>query len=1274
MPTDPAPSREALQSILDHAGRFEIRRQIGAGAFGTVFDVFDRERDTHVALKTLDKAYPSAIYQFKQEFRSLADVVHPNLVGLHELFCLDDRWFFTMDLIDGVALLDYLRGTVPASVRSEEITAELPPSAPGSSGSRLDPSVSAPESSSAPLSSRSGASAPDEARLRETLTQLVRGVSALHQAGKLHRDLKPSNVLVQPDGRVVILDFGLVWELDQGGDHLGVESHIFGTPAYASPEQMSGAPIGPASDWYAFGVILYEALTGRRPHEGPLRELLHAKLLRDAVPPDRIAPGAPADLARLATALVSRDPASRPGPDEILRTLGARRSTPAHDAPRDKRQLFGRDAEILALHGALDDVIRNEKPVVVHLQGLSGLGKSALISGFVASLTERQAAPLVLRGRCYEQESVPYKGLDSLVDSLAKHLAGLSQADAAAAMPLDAAVIGRVFPVLMRVPALAQSPRIAQAADDVELRRRAFSALRELFARIAFRRPLVLCVDDLQWADVDSATFLRDLVAPPMPPPLLLVASYREDELEGNEALHVLPRSGDGTDVREVLLRPLREADSKALALSLFASEDGGARDAAAGIAREAVGNPFFVKALVRYVEHARESGQTNPTIELGSVLGALIDSMPGDARQVIETVAVAGVPRPIGLIANASRLHGAVQDALLALRKANLVRMHGLRSRDAVEIYHDRVRQAVLGNLPPDRLKELHLRMAEALERTAQADPEALVAHFAAAGDEARAGAYMVAAAERASSALAFSRAAALYRQAIAAAPQAERDALRVRLADALSNCGRGAEAADVLLEVAKQATGERMMRLRQWASGELFKCGHVDRGTQVLARVAREAGFYYPLSDWGAVLFALWSRVRLFLRGVRHRLRSADEIAPRELAKVDLCLGVGAALSNIDPVRGLDFQTRGLLLALRLGEPERVGRALVTEAGFLAISARKHARRIIHLLDLAERLFDTTPDSPTRDMYGLVTGMWHFFQGNWKQGFDDCDKAAASFAVRPTATWELTTARHYAIWCLFYLGRVGEMSRRVRQRLRTAREDGDLYSATDMATANSNVAWLALDDPAEARRIADEAIGIWSQSARSGFHVQHFFHVYAQVQADLYEGKAADAWNHLQASWRPLSRSLIRMIQHSRVEAVQLRARAALAMATQSSGADKSRMLRVARKDAASLLRENGPYSEGYAALIHATAASLDADRTTAIRLLNASVSAFENADMLLHAAAARWRLGELCSGEDGERVRRAAEEFLRTEEIRNPARLVAMLAPGFDDRPGA
>lgn len=160
-----------------------------------------------------------------------------------------------------------------------------------------------------------------EKRLRKALAQLARAVAVLHRFGKLHRDIKPSNVLVVGGETVVLLDFGLVQDLDVGEDRL-MRGSTSGTIPYMSPEQAFGLPLSPASDWYAVGVMMYEALTGQTPHSGPTQHVLAAKRTEVPLRPDGLYPGLPEDLSFLCMSLLHRDPDCRPRTREILAQLG----------------------------------------------------------------------------------------------------------------------------------------------------------------------------------------------------------------------------------------------------------------------------------------------------------------------------------------------------------------------------------------------------------------------------------------------------------------------------------------------------------------------------------------------------------------------------------------------------------------------------------------------------------------------------------------------------------------------------------------------------------------------------------------------------------------------------------------------------------------------------------------------------------------------------------------------------------------------------------------
>src|SRR5262249_9411003 len=247
--------------------RFRVQRRLGAGGVGVVYQAFDQQHGESVALKALRDGNVEALFRLKREFRALADIAHPNLIRLHELLGEGGQWFFTMELIDGVNFLQYVRG---APFRGPSDSTDSTDPAPSPFSPKALPAPGVDELHDADFE---GAAPPlDADRLRSGLRQAVAGIQALHRAGQLHRDIKPSNVLVARDGRVILLDFGMVTDLSLTGSKRSIS--VVGTPAYMSPEQGSGKPLEAATDWYSFGVMLFESLTGLWPFTGSFIEMM----------------------------------------------------------------------------------------------------------------------------------------------------------------------------------------------------------------------------------------------------------------------------------------------------------------------------------------------------------------------------------------------------------------------------------------------------------------------------------------------------------------------------------------------------------------------------------------------------------------------------------------------------------------------------------------------------------------------------------------------------------------------------------------------------------------------------------------------------------------------------------------------------------------------------------------------------------------------------------------------------------------------------------------
>jgi serine/threonine protein kinase/tetratricopeptide (TPR) repeat protein len=1261
----------------DFAGteRFEVRRRLGAGGMGVVYEAYDRERNTVVALKTLRSFKPDALLRFKNEFRALADIQHPNLVGLGELFEDQERWFFTMDMVHGVHFLDYIRRT---DEPEELVPASSSTVAPASAATAELATVDEPDVAVAvrprPPRDRRGRldSGADEERLRSAFAQLALGLAALHRAKKVHRDIKPSNILVTPEGRVVVLDFGLVADLL----NMVPESHLVGTFSYMAPEQAGLKPIGPAADWYSVGVLLYQALTGRLPVTGAAREVLVLKQAFEPAPPHVIA-DVPEDLDRLAMDLLRIDPTQRPSGPEILRRLHAQETADLIAAKGHASHFVGRAMELEALRRALA-VARKTRGVTFFVHGESGVGKSALVRRFTDGITEQTRDAVVFSGRCYERENVPYKAVDGIVDALSRHLTSLDAEALNAILPRQRGLLGQVFPVMRRIEAVAQAPKAQPGALDPQIQRaRLFYALRELFTRLAERAPLVLVIDDLQWADADSLALLAELMRPPDAPRLLLLATMRVSRGNGDapRAGGAIVRSVDevaalfGGDVRRLDIQALPRDEAQALVKALL--RDAGAEEHSVDqIAEAAAGHPLFIDELVRRrITMGPEAGP----LKLDEALWARIARLDAGVRAVLEIVAVAAVPIPQEIAAVAAKIEFAeLVRRVTVLRAASLVRTAGVRRSDAVEPYHDRVVEAVLLHIDDAKRAECHARLALALEASDKADPEALATHWRGAGDLDKAVVYARRAAAQAEEALAFDRAARLYKLSIELRPGEGVDRANVlaKLGDALANAGRGAEAAPVYLEAARLAAPNDALTLRRRGAEELLRCGRIDEALAEYGAVLAAVDLELPETPQRALASLLYRRARVRLRGLSFKPREAQKIPPDVLQRIDTCWSVAPVMGMVDIIRGADFQARCLLMALEAGEPYRVARALAAEACSAATEGGRGRDRTEKLLSAAVNASRNLGDPYTMGWLEIGNILSSYLEGRWQACYEACQRAEKVFSRCIRVWWEMATVELYAMLSLFWLGDFHEQQRRVDRTLRQGKERGDNSAIVNACTGFNTVAWLARDDPAGARREIDDAMARWS---RRGFLLAHYWELLGRVQISLYEGDGTGAHALLEARWPALSRSLLQRAQLISVESLFLRGRASIAYAAQRTAppAEVARLLKSAESDAREIEAERMAYATPLASLLRAGASALRGETGAAKRCYADAAVAFDAANMTVFAAVARRRHGLLEDSEAGRAEIAAAEAAMRSRGIVSAARTTALLAPGLPER---
>jgi hypothetical protein len=1162
-----------------HAERFELREELGRGAMGVVHRALDRETGIDLALKRLHGRGPEEASALRQEFRSLADVQHENLVELYELFARADESFFTMELVPGGGLLPHLRrrrDVVPA------------------------------------------------------LIQLADGVAAIHAAGKLHRDVKPSNILVTPEGRVVLLDFGLTTAMAGAGDGHG---ELRGTPRYMAPELLWGKPATPAADWYAVGAVLYEAFVGHLPFEGTATGMLDAKMRPPAVTalpmcPDEIAP----PLGALIRSMLDPAPERRPDATAIRRSLEKlqrrRRVVPVRAA--DHPVAFeGRDEELRRLDACL--AAARERLAVALVRGVSGIGKTELLHHFLRKA--RADGAFVLTGRCHPQETVPYRGFDDLVDGLGRVLVAEAHVAPDALPPSQAGPLLHVFPVLGQVEALARAADAqAPVADLQELRRQGFAALRVLMRRAAGGRSLVLWIDDVQWSDADGAALLRELVA--AREPMLIILSTRTE-------VHEPPALLEACDRPEVIdIRPLDLIAARRLVRAVV---PGATEEMVDALTAEAGGIPFLIMQLAGLPDDGRP-------VRVADAVRRRVEALPEPARRVLTTVAVASRPLDRAVALEASGLGEAGRPVIAALQRRRLLRLGGT-SRAMVETYHDRIRETVADALDAAARARHQQTLAVACEARDDYEPAWLAEQWLGAGDPERASLWATVAGDRAGEALAFAEAARLYRAARtwSRATEGKNAALLVKEATALVNAGRCAQAAPCFLEAAHGSSREEAMDLRRRAAEQYLGAGELDRANEVLRPLFREIGLTFPRSPTDALARSAGWLAHHWVRGAI-RARHARTATARDRVRIDACYSGARSLSSIEPPLGIYLALRGLALAREVDDRAREGRMLVLVGAALRALDGAIGRWGRRFMEEAEVIAGATDDPYLRGIVASAMAQAHLVTGRWRDAVESADGGVRLLTEHCRGvSAECAVGRMAALRACEELGAIVEMRARAAAMLAAARDDGDRYAEV---TAALNVAFgrLANGDTSGARKATREALGRWTQRA---FNLHHLYAVRIEAMCDLYEGAAAVAAARLDAIWRPLRRSGLMRVPLPRVDAAILRARVALATGTTA----------VARKLAHRLAREGRSDATAHAAAIGAALARQRGNPGRAAQGFREAAAAYRSAGMEVYAACADRRRCEVLGDAAGVT---AADDRLRDSGIAEPARWASVYIP--------
>jgi serine/threonine protein kinase len=1308
---------DVIKGEFKGTDRFEVVRELGAGGMGVVYEVLDRQRNSTVALKTLKASGGLQLFRFKHEFRALTELDHPNLIQLYELFAEGDLWYFTMEYVAGTTFMQHVCESNPAMTDSPTVE-EIP-------YDTFD-EVSA---SDVPLDDNllmhNSTMLVDLPRLRQTLKQLALGLTELHSRGMLHRDIKPANVMVTEDGRVVLLDFGLVAELNasqfvaekSAGDstvdaYQTVERGISGTAAYMAPEQGEGKLLTPAGDWYAVGTMLYQALLGAIPFRGQLHQILQQKASADPDEPISINSRVPQDLNDLCMGLLHRDPTKRFSGQEILQLYGidATGTEKSEDFDAHTTPFVGREKQLAVLHSAFA-FAKHSGTVVVEAHGASGMGKSTLIEQFTRSLKDEEDA-IVIQGRCYEQESVPYKAIDGLIDELNRHLLSLPERKQARLIPRQIGRLARLFPVLKRVNAIAkQSIGPDEHVDPRQLRNSAIAALGRMIEAISLTKTVVLTIDDMQWGDVDSAILVNKLLQLPFGYRLLLIIGYRSEYITTSPCLKLLRNAkwatadvsvigstiadigtlslsgGDGHRTEELSFErtPIERIDLPVLPLNadsvrelvqwMVPKNQIVSDDVMTQIFKESRGNPFFVLELASHVQTGRDFTSNNNRLILDEVVWDRVNELPNAARQFLEVISVAGQPIPLGQAFRASGLNALEPRDLRVLHAGRLIRSTGSDIDDEVATFHDRIRETVVNHLSPEVLKQHHLSLANVLSVEPVGDLEMVAKSFHLADEFAQACEFYIRAADAASDALAFQRAAELYRHSIELLPHTSSDSaeqsnrglfiLQRKLAKSLARAGLGTQAAEEYQIAARLTKGRERLELEALAAFHYATGGRIEEGRELLNRAMATVGLKLAKSPLKCMLGLLKERLMLWMTGIGFQETAKSDVDADLLLKIDIAWRSSRALTLIDALSGFYMQSRMLRMALKAGEIERVVAALAWEGTCLSTSRfRFEVKRGKRLVAEAKRLANAADTPYCLGMASLGEGAMSVCTGRFAQARTACSLADEYFREGCTGvTWERDSSQMFHIWSLLFLGEFTELTAYSEAAVFDARERGDVYAAATNAVFSLATARLACGDPEGAQAGMDENMANWPSTS---YHIQHLLQSMSRSMIGIYQDQPQYTWVKLDRDYKELKRSMLLQVQLLEIDYFSFKGRAALASLFLTP--DNHEYRRSAKKCARRLEKTKLEWAMAQGHGIRAGLAAIDGEMDKCEQKLRLAMSGYENNDLQAFAASSKIRLGNLIQGDEGKQLKRDGRQFLTTQQVADIPRMVNVFSPGF------
>lgn len=885
-------AEEISSAVPRELGPYDIVAPISRGGGGVVYRAKHRSSGDVVALKALYRVAPVDQQTLRREIFTLSRLTHPGIVRLLDHGFHEGLPWYAMELLDGPTL------------QADWAAAQEPP--------RLV--------------------IPIVAQLCETL-------AFLHGEGIVHRDLKPANIVLRQPQQPVLVDFGLATRFASGlaRESLQAGGDLSGTIDYMAPEQFRGEFVDARADLFSLGCILYEGLTRQPAFVFEDRDLLTGRLAAPPRSPSHFVRDLPHHLDALVGELLDNEPERRPGyADDVRRFLQSVATRPTNGRRLSSRpylyrsRLAGRDGALAAIDRQLV-AARSGHDAFVLVVGESGAGKTRLVMEVTRRALHHRFS--VFAGECQPPANdnapasaggPPMAPLGEVLRAIADRLRSETP-ETRLDLPLrNLRSLAAYEPAFATLPGFAALPPL-EALDGDAASARVLGDLLEALRALARCEPILLAIDDIQWADDLTLTALRAIAAGALRGvPAAVVAVARNDE--GRTALDELRRSPGVTEVPVGRL----DADSiEAMTGDMLAMHPPPAT-LLAMLLRESEGNPFFVGEYLRAAVGAelleRHDGRWRlnesaggalrvalpPTLQ--EVVGRRLDQLPADAATLVTAAAVLGRQSDASVLAVLAGLDEARY--LTALTVLITRQILAEPPEGGVRFVHDKLREVAYSRISATRRVTLHRQAAESLEAGLQGRPEAgkttarLANHWALAGNAPR---------------------------ALALFDQVAADALRI---GAYGDADAALRRARALDDGAASGRMARAVRARMSSVAE-FGIADLDESIRHGEAALRHLGLQVPAPGAvGPIVAALADRIGT---GLRRSWRAPSTSAREEAREAAFGWNQLATLYFFrgDPARTLAAVLRGLDAATRGGTAPAIVQASAS-LGFVLGTAR--------------------------------------------------------------------------------------------------------------------------------------------------------------------------------------------------------------------------------------------------------------------------------------------------------------------------------------------